>query len=278
VTAVALDPNTSVANGISHGQLAVGGSLTLNVTQGTAASCVGALAGTDGFKYDSSCSAALRSGGMVNGSTAAPYQGAYSLRIDGGTPSTFEATQVEMNGQQLVYGPTELSGVLATRRLFVPVSGGFARFLDTITNPSGVPVTLDVQIEGTLAGIVGVIVDPSTTGNTYAVTQATGSTGDAGSGSQNLPALAHVFGGPAATAPVSAVAFQPLIGTSLYRWTVTIPAGQAVTLMHFAVQRAPFDTGNATTQAQALVNLTDPNALSGMTAADKAQVVNFKIQ
>jgi hypothetical protein len=48
--------------------------------------------------------------------------------------------------------------------------------------------------------------------------------------------------------------------------------------MHFAVQRAPTDTAGAISQAEALVNLTDAAATQGMTTAEKAQVVNFRIQ
>jgi hypothetical protein len=59
---------------------------------------------------------------------------------------------------------------------------------------------------------------------------------------------------------------------------MTSAPGESKTFMHFAVQRAPTDTAAAETQAQALVNLTDPNVLAGMTAEEKARVVNFKIQ
>jgi hypothetical protein len=62
-----------------------------------------------------------------------------------------------------------------------------------------------------------------------------------------------------------------------YKWTVTVPPNQTVILMHFLVQRAPGDITGATSQAQALVNLTDPNALIGMTAQEKAEVINFNV-
>ena len=48
--------------------------------------------------------------------------------------------------------------------------------------------------------------------------------------------------------------------------------------MHFVLQRNPTDTAGAAAQAQALVDLTDPNALAGMTAEEKLRVVNFKLQ
>jgi hypothetical protein len=136
------------------------------------------------------------------------------------------------------------------------------------------------QIESDLRGAVHHIVEPNVTGNTYAVTLASPSSqAEEGSAGRVIPpALAHVFANTTALVPVEAVFFQRLDGTSYYRWTVTIPAGESVTLMHFAVQRDPTDTAGAEAQAQALVNLSDANALLGMTAQDKARVVNFKIQ
>jgi hypothetical protein len=47
--------------------------------------------------------------------------------------------------------------------------------------------------------------------------------------------------------------------------------------MHFAVQRDPSDLTGAKAQAGSLSSLTDPNALDGMTAGEKAEVVNFNI-
>jgi len=172
-----------------------------------------------------------------------------------------------------------MGGVDATRRLFVPSTGGFARYLDTITNTSSLPVTVDVQVEGALGGVVHTIVDPSATGNTYAVTLADATTVPVSEESPaTRPALGHVFGGPNAAVPVSAIHIQKFFAPTSYRWTVTIPAGASATLMHFVLQRNPTDTAGADAQARALVNLTDPNALAGMTAEEKLRVVNFKLQ
>jgi hypothetical protein len=187
------------------------------------------------------------------------------------TASTIVA-ELEQAGRQVVYGPMQLSGVVATRRVFVPATGGFARYLETITNPSAQPVTIDVEINAALDGAVHLLVDPAVTNNTYAVTRAT-PTEDT-----TRPALAHVFGGPGASIPVNAVRIQGLTGSSYYRWRVTIPAGGTISLMHFAVQRDVADAAGAEAQAQALVNLSDANALAGMSATDKARVVNFTIQ
>jgi hypothetical protein len=53
--------------------------------------------------------------------------------------------------------------------------------------------------------------------------------------------------------------------------------GATVTLMHFEVQRGATDAAGAEAQAQALVDLTDPQALDGMSDIERAQVVNFVI-
>jgi hypothetical protein len=188
-------------------------------------------------------------------------------------------TKLEMGGRQAAYGPYALGGVVAARKLFVPSAGGFARYLDTLTNTSTAPVTVNVRIEGSLGGVARVIVDPATTGNTYAVTLSDPTTiSNSEDGPSTRPSLGHVFGGPNALVPVSAVHLQHLVGPTYYQWTVTIPAGESATFMHFALQRYPMDLAGAQSQAQALVNLTDPNALAGMTAEEKARVVNFKLQ
>jgi hypothetical protein len=273
------DPQTWAYAGSSTGTLAAAGSLTLDVVQGTAVpQCDQSRTGSDGFVYDAYCSGELRSGGTTDGRLSDAYENHAYLRVNGSDPSGRLAAKLEMDGRQVVYGPVEMSGIVATRKLFVPPAGGFARYLDTVTNPSAVPVTVNVQIEGTLGGVVHLVVDPATTGNTYAVTLADATTVPLlGSNPAIRPALAHVFGGPGGLVSVSAVHIQQFFGPTFYRWTVTIPAGESVTLMHFAVQREPSDTAGATAQAQALVNLSDPNALAGMTAEEKARVVNFKL-
>jgi len=56
-----------------------------------------------------------------------------------------------------------------------------------------------------------------------------------------------------------------------------VQPGQTVILMQFIAQRAHGDAAGATTQAEALVNLSDAEALVGMTDEEKAAVVNFKV-
>src|SRR5262249_434626 len=113
-------------------------------------------------------------------------------------------------------------------------------------------------------------VSPAATGFTYAATDQSGLCCD--------PLLAHVFSGATPHMAVSALQFINSNDIIFYRWdNVTIPPGQTVFFMHFAVQRDPVDFQGTRAQGGSLSDLSDPNALTGMTAAEKAAVLNFTI-
>jgi len=50
-----------------------------------------------------------------------------------------------------------------------------------------------------------------------------------------------------------------------------------MSFMHFVIQWNNQDPAGAIARAQALVNLTDPNELVGLSAQEKSQVVNFNV-
>src|SRR5262249_7337339 len=149
---------------------------------------------------------------------------------------------------------------------------GFARYLEVFQNPNDFPYTIPVTVSAVLGSGTDtrVYVAPSANGNTYAVTDS--------NGLSSTPALGHVLAGSNAAVPVSSTHFVAGDGNISAQWTITVPPGQTVMLMHFAIQRDSADAAGANAQAQALVNLTDPNALTGMSDTEKAQVLNFRIQ
>ena len=115
-----------------------------------------------------------------------------------------------------------------------------------------------------------IVVPPSNTSFTYAITDQSGFCCD--------PLLGHVFSGATPRAPISAVQFTNNNDNIFYRWdNITIQPGQTVIFMHFAVQRDLTDLTGTQAQAGSLANLTDPNALTGMSISEKAAVLNFNI-
>jgi hypothetical protein len=273
----AFDPTTNLG-GLAEGTLTSAGPTAINVTVGNAARLPFNLDGADGFRYDVDCYGRIGDGGTVNRNLSDAYDGSSYLAVYGsgfytGFPCTSMA-RLENGGRELVLGPSTTSGVTVSRKLFVPPGGRFLRNLETVTNSSAADLIVTVEVSGNLGPTASrsrIVVAPSDTGETFAVTN------DAYAPDSSIPALAHVFAGSGARAGVSNSYFVTGDDNISYIWTVTIPAGQTRSLMHFAVQRDPDDAAGARTQAEALVSLSDPDALSGMTAEERAAVLNFNV-
>jgi hypothetical protein len=62
-----------------------------------------------------------------------------------------------------------------------------------------------------------------------------------------------------------------------YEWILTVPAGQTRSLLHFVVQGPASGAAAVASQASSLAALSDPLVLTGLTAAEKASIVNFII-
>jgi hypothetical protein len=242
----------------------------IDVTLGNAALLTANLAGSDGFRYDLQCEGTLSGGGLTGGFAA--YQGAYSVALAGrgfpGWPCL--PASAEEGGRELGIGPRDAAGIQMTRKVYVPPSGGFARYLEVLTNRGAAPVTVPVSVESDLASgwSTRIVASPASTWRNYALTD---------SSECCLPVLGHVFAGPSGRVGVRTTRFDPGDGFVSYAWTLTIGPGETVALMHFAVQRDRLDTAGARQQAEALVNLTDPRVLDGMTPLERSQVVNFDV-
>ncbi len=276
---VGASDQSGTSAGTATGVLTTSAPLNLNITLGNAISFqrfgLVDLDGADNFRYDVSCDGELNDGGTVNRQFNDAYDGMYQSSLSGPdfvrqfpclNAATFEAA-----GRQVVLGPVLIHNLQVSRKIFSPTAGGFARYLEEIQNPGTMPVVVSVTISGNLGSdnSTRIVLSPAQTNFTYAVTDQNGICCD--------PLLAHVFAGATSTL-VPTVQFVQTNDEPFYRWdNVSIPAGQTAILMHFAVQRPPSDLTGTKAQAASLVDLTDPNALSGMSAAEKAAVANFVI-
>ena len=151
----------------------------------------------------------------------------------------------------------------------MPVAGLFIRYLETVTNPTGAAITLDYEVAGSLASFdkTRVLTAPSSVGGRYAVTDGTVCC---------EPVVAHVFAGNGGRVGLLDSRFVNGNAGVSYKWRVTVPAGQSISLLHFVVQRDRNDAAGAEALAQGLAALTDPDGLTGLTAEERARVVNFQ--
>ncbi len=196
--------------------LAPGASLQVNLPSGaTIDPCAyPILSGTDGFLYGLGCDGGIAGGGAVDGHLGVSY-GRFGqiMRINGTAAGELAPGQPQLAGRQLSYGAQAQAGVVTTRQVYVPTAGGFARFLDTVTNPTAAAITLEVQIETVLPGIASVLIDPASTGQQYAVTVSAPVI--SGGTTQSSAVLAHVLGGAGAAVGATAAHFQHLLGSSV---------------------------------------------------------------
>lgn len=275
------DPNNTDANGFAMGQVTVNQNTVINVVLGQGFNFFRPnffnfnLDGTNGYRFDVDCDGEIDSGGRIDGSVGRGYSGAEILELNGRNFDEdfpcVSGAQVDLNGREMVMGPAGLGGLVVTRKIFSPTGGGFARYLDVISNPTqeAIPATTFIQSFLGAFGNSTIVTDPATTSNTYAIT-----------GSQNNccgPLLGHVLGGPGAAVTAGDLKFLQGQSPVSYDYNFTVPPGESVILMRFAVQRDPADLAGMNSQIQALENQTDPDEFTGMADADKARVINFNL-
>jgi len=279
-TVIAEDYSTKRA-GIASGVLSPGGTATIDVTFGNATTFPLVLDGaTNGFRYDIGCDGSLQSGGQPAQFQLAFSGGASVLNVaagPNGAANTFfgcvDGAPLTMNnrGVTIEGGTFDAAGVDVTRKIFVPEGAEFGRYLEVLTNRTPIDLTVRIGMTGRLAMAdedTHLTARPADTSNTVAVFE---------DGSFSRSSVGFVLGGQGA--PVTALPTTIAAGNSAfkYEWVVTVPAGQTRSLLHFVVQGPSSGAAAVGTQSFGLANLTDPNALAGLTAAEKASIVNFVI-
>jgi hypothetical protein len=265
--------NTSpAASGVNQVTLTPGGSASVNVTLGTAASFdpstkTANLTGSDGYLYDVDCKGRLVNGG-VSDHTEAAFNLAEQLYTTGlSVPPCYLQYESDLNGREVTLGTTQADGFNITRKVYSPSTGGYARYLEIVQNPAASEEYFYLSIDGSLlsGANTSVVVSPTTTNGTYGVYGTTGTTP-----TPNVGFLLYDGNPGSAT---SNFYLPSGSGEYSYSYGAYIPAGATVIFMHFIAQNN--DPSQVETTMQSLLTLTDPNALDGLTPLQKSQIVNF---
>jgi hypothetical protein len=162
--------------------------------------------------------------------------------------SFFSVPGLEENGRELIIGPHDnhldpaLCGfpfecVAVARKVFVPDNDAFVRYLEILTNPTQADFGVTVQIISRLGSGSETELVATSSGDQilnadddFVVTDDDDESG--------RPVVAHIFSGPnARVEPLSATTNAPGGNLVTYDYEVTVPAGERVILMHFALQR-----------------------------------------
>jgi protocatechuate 3,4-dioxygenase beta subunit len=221
----------------------------------------------------------------------APNTGGFNLNIlSGGSPIPFtgnsEAGQ-ELNGQQVDITQDSMAGLTVTRKVYIPPTGYFVRYVEELTNPGSTAVTVGVQVvsnesaqywpDSIVASSSGnATINVSNTQNPDRWVVIDGTEGATSSGEP--PIVAYAFDGPGAAMPVDTASFTtPLYNSAqvIYQWSnVTVQPGGTVAFLHFGAQQST--RASAQASAARLIQL-PPEALMGISSQDLAAIQNFAI-
>ncbi len=202
----------------------------------------------------------------------------------GGVPPS-----TEMSGRQYVLGTDTLSGLEVVRRVYVPSTGpatadAFVRYLDTLTNPTAAPITVQIRIgtattgshNNDLGSDSSTSCDATWSGEAlldvsdlWFVTDDTDGTGD--------PTLGFVVQGTGATEALDFVALNPYGASdqSDLVWIfdgVTVPAGESISILTYMIQEGSLVLAQAECEYLVQVML---EAVEGLTGAQLTTIRNF---
>jgi hypothetical protein len=180
-------------------------------------------------------------------------------------------------GREVVMAPDIIHGIRASRRTFVPVTGRFVRFLDIFENTTTQTITFGRYVDLSHQNTAPWTVTATSSGDPvfdvsdgYAVIT---------SDDVSDPEMAFVVAGPVSQVTRVGGASEVEDNWS-WIWSrdqLTLAPGQRVALLRFAVQRPHGQTQEVQTQVEALRGLTDPDALAGLTPAERALILNFVV-
>ncbi len=227
------------------------------------------LTDADGFEWD-----IMTTGAISNGSIDS-YDVGMALLIDGAFfPESAQVT--ELNGRQVVSGPEVMSGLEITRRVYVPDTDGWARFLEHLDNPTGADITVAVRIETNPGSDSGTVITGSYSGDQTLDLNDHWLTTDDGSDGAGDPSLTHSYWGDGAAVTTATVGMTVFDCASAdgptAEFSVTVPAGGSAIVMHFAAQSQ--NRADSITKANT-IDLLPPETLVGIPPEDIPLIVNW---
>ena len=263
-----------------------------NITFSTSSSASGAMSEAS---YTTSVTATTSGGGTTDSTLNDAYDGYetmcvsltgapgpcatgnanYILYNQTGAPPTADAA---CGNRQYVFPTKPAGGVLMQRKVFVPSTDSFARWLNIFTNTTGAPITFNMITGNNLGSDSSTRIVTSSNGN------AIGEVGDTwvttfqnySGNTSSDPRLGHVFQGPGGSVGLTGINFVDGDDNPYWTYTITLAPGQTKTIMNFGVAQ-PTKAAAAAKSAQ-LAALTPAASLACMSPVEMTQIANFNAQ
>ena len=193
---------------------------------------------------------------------------AYTIYNKNGVPST------SCLGRSIDFNAQNVSGLSMSRKVYVPTTGTFARWLNLFTNTTGAPMSVTMYTANNLGSDSNTVITGSSSGDTTAgLGDNWVSTFQNWSGTTSTdPRLGHVLQGPGATTPLSLVHFQDGDDNPYWGYTFTLAPGQTKAIANYVVVAT--NKAAAANGAAAIVAAPPTACLS---ATEQSEIVNFAL-
>ncbi len=181
----------------------------------------------------------------------------------------------ELGGRQVVFANQQMGPLQVSRKIYVPESDSFARWLNIVTNTGAVSQSFTLITSNNLGSDSNTIITGTSNGSTTPTLSDTwvGTMQNYSGNTSSDPRLAHVLQGPGAIFPLSRISFQNGDDNPFWNYQITLDPGETAIVMNFAVIQP--SKAAAAQKAAELVSL-PANAVYGMTARELSEVVNFR--
>lgn len=238
----------------------------------------GAGAASDAV-FANAVSATTAGGGTHLAILADAFDGYAGLKVgvDGGALASYTGVSsytTDCGGRQYVLPVMAIGGVEISRKVYVPSTDSFARFLNIVHNPTGSARTVVLQLVSNLGSDAGTRIDTTSDGDATAEASdlwVTSYQAFDALGASTDPRLGHVFQGTGGT-PVQSIDFVNGDDTPVVNYSLTVPAGATMTVMNLVTGQA--SKALASTKAAELASA-PPAIYACMAAGEQTQLANF---
>ena len=268
-TVAAHDPLDYDSVGLVKGNLTAGSSVVVNSVLGNGVSLYRSLQdAAAGLKFNIFGEGSFQ---ITNPSTWSGYAEFSNFTLLGQMYPYQSEALVGLNGREVLFDTAEMSKLKVTRRVYVPLTGGYVRVIDTFENSTASAVTVPVQYSGCLYDPDPTLaIDPSTTGNRYSVQFGSGSNISAG----------YVFTGTNSTNPPTRIK-SPIAGDyngcTEWAWDLTLPANSQSALLNYLPARQADARTDLINQSEALSNMSVSVQFEGLDTMQRSKIINFSV-
>ena len=220
-----------------------------------------------GFLWD------LEGYGWTNNGSGNAYDDGQELYVDGSRSPFFAQGVLSLDEREVRLGPWlrdgERDGLRVWRRIYVPADEAFARYIEEFENPTDQDREIEVRIYTDLGSPTTVVTTSS--GDALLGLDDRWILHDNGVDGDGVPAVLTLYGDELGEVSPSQVSFSS-DDLNIY-WTITVPAGERVWLMHFHAQQQTQADAFATVAA---LGRFQGRALEGLGPDDYPRVVNMR--